>query len=104
MKYTNQKLKESVQKLLEEENEITGQIVQIEHQIDELESLYLERTWFDGNVYLGWNKNVPTNNPNHHHIKINIDPKEKLFSLSSITSNAFASIGANVDRQLTPYG
>jgi hypothetical protein len=54
-------------------------------------------------VYLGWNKNLIYNAP-HSNIKINVDPKEKLFSLSSITSPAFAELGTNVDRQLAPYG
>jgi hypothetical protein len=39
-----------------------------------------------------------------YHIKINIDSKEKIFSLSSITSPAFEELEDNVDRQLAPYG
>jgi hypothetical protein len=54
-------------------------------------------------VYLGWNKNLPAALPPAH-VKINIDSKEKIFSLSSISSAAYADIGTNVDRQLTPYG
>jgi hypothetical protein len=69
-----------------------------------LETAYLERTWYDGNVYVGWNRNVPPSNPGLHHIKINIDAKERLFSLSSITSPAFHQLEDLADRQLAPYG
>jgi hypothetical protein len=64
----------------------------------------LERTWYDGNVYIGWNRNIPVTTQNYNQAKINIDPKEKLFSLSSLTSPAFSELGADVDRQLAPYG
>jgi len=47
---------------------------------------------------------MPTNNINMNHVKINIDPKEKLFSMSSLSSPAFKELGTNVDRQLSPYG
>ncbi len=97
-------MQEEVQKLLSEKNGIEGQIAQIENQINDLETQYLERTWYDGNVYIGWSKHQSFNVPNHLQIKINIDPKEKLFSLSSIASPAFAELGVNVDRQLSPYG
>lgn len=93
-----------VEGLLEEENSIEGEIHKLQTQINDLETLYLERTWFDGNVYVGWNRNVPPSNPGPHTIKINIDAKEKLFSLSSITSPAFQQLEDNTDRQLAPYG
>jgi hypothetical protein len=93
-----------VEGLLEEENSIEGEIHKLQTQINDLETVYLERTWYDGNVYVGWNRNVPPANPTLHHIKINIDAKEKLFSLSSITSPAFAQLDDNADRQLAPYG
>lgn len=93
-----------MQKLLAEKNGIEGQIAQIENQIDEMETLYLERTWCDGNVYIGWNRAQTLNAPNILNIKITIDPKEKMFSLSSLASPAFAELGTIADRQLSPYG
>ena len=77
----------TIQTLLDESNQIEGLLSKLQNQINDLETSYLQRTWYDGNIYIGWNKNLP--NPNPHHIKINIDSKEKLFSLSSITSPAF---------------
>jgi hypothetical protein len=53
---------------------------------------------------VGWNRNVPPTSPAPHHIKINIDAKERLFSLSSITSPAFQQLEDLADRQLAPYG
>lgn len=53
---------------------------------------------------MGWNRNAPPAAPAPHHIKITIDAKEKMFSLSSLTSPAFAELGANPDRQLAPHG
>lgn len=69
-----------------------------------METNYLQKTWYDGNFLIGWNKNMPYNNPNINNVKINIDPKEKLFSLSSLSSPAFKELGMIVDRQLSPYG
>jgi hypothetical protein len=52
---------------------------------------------------MGWNRNVTPNNPTVH-IKINIDAKERIFSLSSITSPAFQQLEDLADRQLAPFG
>lgn len=59
---------------MDQEQKLEGEIQELEHQIDDLEGQYLERTWMDGNIYLGWFKGTlpppTTNTP-----KIRLYPK-----------------------------
>lgn len=77
---------------MDQEQEIAGEIWKLQTQINDLETGYLERNWYDGNVYIGWNKNISANNPAQAHVRINVDAKERIFSLSSITSPAFQEL------------
>ena len=96
---TNRKARGELQTLLEERSKLEGEIALIETQIDDLETAYFEKTLLDGNVLVGWNRHPPlgTLPP-----AVSVDSKQKLFSLSSLSSAAFSQLGAQPNRQLSP--
>lgn len=78
----------TLEELLEERNTYEGEIASLQAQLAEKEQLYLESSWQNGNIYIGWNSNMPTTPAPPHPPRILISPKEKMFSLSSLSSPA----------------
>jgi predicted RNase H-like nuclease (RuvC/YqgF family) len=102
MKFNQEKEREKLQSLLEHEQHLENDIEQIEKQIEELEVQYLEKSWPDGNIYIGWNKNLVGSQQAYN--KLSIAPHEKYFTRSSITSNVHHALENIADKNISPWG
>lgn len=88
------------QEMLDRTIDVEAELRHIETQIEELETTYLERTWNEGNIVIGWNEAVHSAPlPSAPGVKIRFSPKDRTFSLSSVTSRAYRNLEENVDRQ-----
>lgn len=78
------------------------QVRLLEKDLNEREENHLKHPSPYGNFKLGW-----SNNPMFQGDKtktIEVDAKDKIFSLSSIKSAAMEQLGNDPDRQLQPFG
>jgi hypothetical protein len=71
--------------MLDREMKLKIELKEFEKQIEEYETTYFEKYWNEGNIVLGWSKVVVPPLP-HNTPKIKLVTKDKLFSLSSVTS------------------
>lgn len=94
--------KGELQAILDQENALQAALMHIEMQISDFENAHLEHSWQDGNLYLGWTRSLSAGSLNGGKIKINA--KEKLFTMSSVTSKDYAELNDVADKNLSPYG
>eukprot|EP01017_Pseudomicrothorax_dubius_P015191 TRINITY_DN1760_c0_g3_i1.p2 TRINITY_DN1760_c0_g3~~TRINITY_DN1760_c0_g3_i1.p2 ORF type:complete len:100 (-),score=21.99 TRINITY_DN1760_c0_g3_i1:501-800(-) len=86
----------TLQNLIEEQEKLSKELIQLENQIYEMETAYLNETANTGNVVVGFegfltNKGVKTQALlGGKRPKCN--PRDRIFSLSSITSQAVTSL------------
>jgi hypothetical protein len=88
-----------LQELLDEEQQIQGEINDIDEGICQLESKQFEEGWREGNLKIGWTRNdifsVPMETP--------IANRDRMFSLSSVTSWVGRNT-ENIDNEvISPY-
>ena len=101
MRFPNDKSRSLYQAMLENSLKAKAELKELEEQIEDFESNYFEKTWNDGNITLGWSKiNIPP--PPSNAPKIKLIPKDKIFSLSSVTSNPNFELGEIADKHLIP--
>lgn len=71
-----------IQRLLDEQNRLEGELNDLQVKIQERELEYLSNSWIEGDYLLGWTKMEPMATKK----ALNISPKDKKFSLSSVFS------------------
>lgn len=81
--------KQALQEALIKRKEIEKELLKVEKQIYDFEGTYLEDTAVYGNVVKGWEKYL-TLKANHNDLSKlkSVDDHERLFSMSSVTSNS----------------
>lgn len=74
--------------------ECEAELKTIEDQIERLEEIYLHHTWDEGNLVIGWNHSMKPVGPKP-------TTKDKVFSLSSVTSNTTHYLEEGINKQMT---
>ena len=101
MKFKTDKDYANFQSILEKELRMKVELRELENQIEEFEKNYLQNTWNDGNVLVGWPKvNAPLSVNAH---KVQLTPKDKIFSLSSTSSSPNYCLAEMADKNITPH-
>lgn len=86
-----------IQRLLDEQSRLEGELTELEAKIEERELEYLSNSWLDGDYLLGWQKVEPIATKK----AINISAKDKKFSLSSVFSRPSQELLSLEVRKLT---
>eukprot|EP01016_Furgasonia_blochmanni_P027242 TRINITY_DN2876_c0_g1_i2.p1 TRINITY_DN2876_c0_g1~~TRINITY_DN2876_c0_g1_i2.p1 ORF type:complete len:252 (+),score=49.44 TRINITY_DN2876_c0_g1_i2:252-1007(+) len=97
----------SLQEIADKRKHLENEILQLEKQIYDLETNYLEETMMTGNIIKGFesylsNKNAKNQLYNNFK-KQKCNPNERIFSLSSVTSPASTNTGDDTER-IAPGG
>lgn len=88
-----------IQKLLDLNQQIEGELSELEARIEQKQNEYFSGTWNDGNYATGWHRLEPAQSK----ILLEVGPKDKKFSLSSVYSRPSLYLGSIDNRKLSVF-